>query len=181
MSLTDYLTNKPELTTVHLLLRQLKATDIPDLYEWMPNPSIYTYWGKRAGKNDLHPETLFATPQRTSKSFHWGIEHLQDNKLIGDLYVYLIENDRQANVAFRISPAYQGKGFAAEALQSVVHFCFNNTQLQRLQAGVDIRNHASYKTLEKAGFVREGHIRQGKMVNTFCDYYIYGLLKPNAR
>ena len=40
-------------------------------------------------------------------------------------------------------------------------------------------NVASYKTLEKAGFQREGHIRDGKMVNTYCDYYIYGMLKAD--
>ena len=30
--------------------------------------------------------------------------------------------------------------------------------------------------LEKCGYAREGLIRQGKMVNTWCDYYIYGVL-----
>ena len=29
---------------------------------------------------------------------------------------------------------------------------------------------------EKCGYTKEGHIRQGKMVNTWCDYYIYGIL-----
>ena len=29
---------------------------------------------------------------------------------------------------------------------------------------------------EKCGFAREGLIRQGKMVSTWCDYYVYGLL-----
>ena len=34
----------------------------------------------------------------------------------------------------------------------------------------------SQKMLEKCGYTREGLIRQGKMVNTWCDYYIYGIL-----
>ena len=41
---------------------------------------------------------------------------------------------------------------------------------------VDIRNTASCRILEKCGYVREGMIRQGRMVNTWCDYYIYGIL-----
>ena len=32
------------------------------------------------------------------------------------------------------------------------------------------------KMLEKCGYRREGLIRQGKMVNTWCDYYIYAIL-----
>ena len=35
------------------------------------------------------------------------------------------------------------------------------------------------KTLEKAGFKREGLIREGKMVNTYCDYYLYGMIKAD--
>jgi hypothetical protein len=44
---------------------------------------------------------------------------------------------------------------------------------------VHILNTASYKTLEKIGFKREGHIREGKMVNTYCDYYLYGMTKAD--
>ena len=33
--------------------------------------------------------------------------------------------------------------------------------------------------LEKCGYTREGLIRQGKMVNTWCDYYIYGILSTD--
>lgn len=35
------------------------------------------------------------------------------------------------------------------------------TELQRLWTDVHVLNIASYKTLEKAGFKREGHIRNG--------------------
>ena len=36
--------------------------------------------------------------------------------------------------------------------------------------------YGSCRIIEKAGYTREGLIRQGKMVNTWCDYYIYGIL-----
>lgn len=95
------------------------------------------------------------------------------------MWVYLIENDRMANVAFRLSPKYQGNRLMTEALKRVVTFCFEETELKRLWAEVDIENIASYETLEKVGFKREGLIRDGKMVNTYCDYYIYGMLKAD--
>ena len=67
----------------------------------------------------------------------------------------------------------------SEALKSVIEFCFLKTELQKLWTDVHILNHASYKTLEKVGFQKEGHIREGKMVNTYCDYYLYGILKSD--
>ncbi len=103
----------------------------------------------------------------------------QDHKVIGDMWVYLIENDRMAKVAFRLSPACQGKRLMTEALVRAVTFCFEETELQRLWADVHIQNIASYKTLEKAGFKREGLIRGGKMVNTYYDYYLYGMIKAD--
>jgi len=33
--------------------------------------------------------------------------------------------------------------------------------------------------LEKCGYVREGLIRQGKLVSTWCDYYIYAILSTD--
>ena len=56
---------------------------------------------------------------------------------------------------------------------------FEETELQRLWADVHTQNIASYKTLEKAGFKREGLIREGKMVNTYCDYCLYGMIKAD--
>jgi len=179
MKLQDYVQNKPKLETDRLLLRPLQYDDAADLKEWLGDKSLYQYWGKRPGKSDLNPELLFQKKERPTKSSHWGIVHKKDDKVIGEIWVYLIENDRMAKVAFRLSPIYQGNGLMAEALRNVVIFCFEKTELQRLWSDVHILNIASYKTLEKAGFKREGHIRDGKMVNTYCDYYLYGITRTD--
>lgn len=105
-----------------------------------------------------------------------GIANGYTYKVFGDIYVYLIENDRMASVAIRLSPQMQNLGFGTEALSAMTKFCFAHTELQRLWAEVDVRNIPSQRILEKCGYVREGLIRQGKMVNTWCDYYIYGIL-----
>lgn len=96
--------------------------------------------------------------------------------MIGDLYVYLIENDRMAQVAIRLAKDKHNKGYGTEALLAMTRFCFANTELQRLWTQVDVRNTASSRMLEKCGYIKEGMTRQGKMVNTRCDYYIYGIL-----
>lgn len=63
----------------------------------------YLYWGKRPGRHDLNPELLFtAANRKPTKSFHWGIASKKDNKVIGEFWVYLIENDRMAKVSYRL-------------------------------------------------------------------------------
>jgi len=175
--LKDYIVEKPIIKTDRLVIRPMNKDDVDSLNKWLPDESIYTYWGKGPSKSEKNPELLFEKNDKPSKSFHEGIALKDNNEVIGDIYVYLIENDRMASVAFRISKEYQGKGYGTEALKAMTDFCFKNTELKRLWTEVDIRNIGSYKMLEKCGYTREGLIRQGKMVNTWCDYYIYGKIK----
>ena len=179
MALADYIYEKPVIETERLKIRPMCADDIPALKEWMPDRSIYQYWGKGPSKSEKNPELLFEKPEKPTKSFHLGIEEKESGKVIGDLWVYLIENDRMASVAIRLAVFCQGKGYGTEALSAITSFCFRNTELQRLWTEVDVRNIASQRILEKCGYAREGLIRQGKMVNTWCDYYIYGILSTD--
>ncbi|MGI5978848.1 MAG: GNAT family N-acetyltransferase [Oscillospiraceae bacterium] len=176
MALADYIESKPVIDTPRLRIRPMCAADVPALKEWMPDKSIYTYWGKGPGKTDKDPELLFEKPRKPTKSFHLGIEDKASGKVIGDLWVYRIENDRMASVAIRLASACHGKGYGTQALSALTRFCFENTELQRLWAEVDVRNIPSQKMLEKCGYTKEGLVRQGKMVNTWCDYYVYGIL-----
>lgn len=179
MKLEEYVVKKPVLKTKNLVLRTMNSGDVEALREWTPNKELYKYWGKNIGKADKNPELLFEKSEKPTKSFHWGIEHKQDKKIIGEVWVYLIENNRMAKVAYRLSDKYQNKGYATEAMLEVVKFCFENTELKRLWSDVDVRNVASYKVMEKCGFIMEGKVRQGKMGSSWCDYYLYGMLKED--
>lgn len=179
MALADYTDHKPTITTERLIIREMTVSDVPSLKEWLPDKSLYTYWGKGPSQAEKNPELLFEKAPKPTKSFHLGIEEQASGKVIGDLWVYLIENDRMASVAIRIGTDYQDKGYGTEALRAMTSFCFSHTELKRLWTEVDVRNTSSQKMLEKCGYRREGLIRQGKMVNTWCDYYIYGILSSD--
>lgn len=179
MSLKDYISVKPTIETARYRLRPLRSSDAEFLKTWLTDPKLYVYWGKRAGKTDKNPELLFAAAPKPSKSFHWGIARKDSDEVVGELWVYLIENDRMGKVAFRVAPSEGGRGCATEALSAAIDFCFAETELKRLWTDVDIRNAASVRVLEKCGFRREGLIREGKMVSTYCDYYLYGLLRSD--
>lgn len=181
MALADYINNKPIIETDRLILRPIIVSDVSALKKWMSDKSIYTYWGKGPSKAEMNPELLFEKQERPAKSFHLGIAEKNSNEVIGDLWVYLIENDRMAQVAIRLSKEKHGKGYGTEALSAMTRFCFENTELQRLWTQVDVRNTGSVKMLEKCGYSKEGLIRQGKMVNTWCDYYVYGILASDIQ
>ena len=179
MSLAEYIREKPVIDTRRLRLRPLRPADVPALREWMPDPALYAYWGKRPGKADKNPAFLFEKPARPTKSFHLGIEEKATGRVVGDLWIYRIENDRKATVAIRMAPSRQGRGYGTEALSAMTDFCFAHTELRRLHAEVDVRNRSSRRMLEKCGYVKEARIRQGKLVSTYCDYDLYVRLAPS--
>ena len=102
---------KADCRDARLYVRPMTPEDIPALRAWMPDKSLYTYWGKGPGKAEKNPELLFAKERRPSKSFHLGIARKEDNRVIGDLWVYLIENDRMACVAVRLARECHGRGY----------------------------------------------------------------------
>lgn len=188
--LKDYLEAKPTLNTPRLLLRPLTADDAPDLRRWLARDEIYTYWGRPASRNEREPELMFidARPwvkRKPSPDFKWGmaLRHPDGDRpagsVIGDISIFDIENARMGSVGYRLDPELWGRGYATVALQAAVEFIFTHTELDRLQATADMRNTASNRVLEKCGFVLEGTVRHGKMVSTYCDYHIWGMLRED--
>lgn len=179
-SIDRYTHQKPVLSNKQIILREMSIEDVEDLKEWMPDESLYTFWGKKPGKKDKNPELMFQS-LKSVKSFHWGIEEVKSKKVIGDYYLYLIENNRMAKISYRVSKEFQKQEIASLATKMVLDFIFNETELQRVWTEVDIRNTASESVLVRNNFTCEGMIRQGKMVNTYCDYYIYAILKEDYK
>ena len=174
----------PELETERLFLRKLMPTDVDDLREWLGLDIVYKYWGRPAGKGEKNPELLFIDPRpnvkrKPSHDFIWGIENKEDNRVIGIIEVFDVENDRLGNIGYRVNPDFWSKGICAEALNRVVDFIFLETKLDRLNAEVDIENIASNKVLKKCGFTLEGRIRNGKMGSRYCTYNIYGYIRDD--
>lgn len=172
------------LETGRLILRKPLISDADDLREWLGSEEVYTYWGRPANKGEINPELMFIDPRphvkrKPSHDFVWGIELKESSKVIGLLEVFDVQNDRYGKIAYRIAPQLWSRGICTEAMERVVDFIYTETALDRLEATVDVRNIGSNRVMEKCGFILEGTVRHGKMVNRFCDYHIYGLLKDD--
>ena len=133
--LKDYEIDKPVIETDRLIIRTLNEADVPDLKEWLGRDEIYTYWGRKASKNEKNPELLFidARPwvkRKPSQDFDWGIVLKESNKVIGMIAVFDIQNSRMGDIGYRIHPEYWNMGITTEALKEVVKFVFENTEIE---------------------------------------------------
>jgi [ribosomal protein S5]-alanine N-acetyltransferase len=65
-----------------------------------------------------------------------------------------------AEVGYWLGEKYWGRGIATEALKAVTAEAFSRFDITRLYALPFADHAASIRVLEKAGYVREGHLRQ---------------------
>jgi len=88
----------------------------------------------------------------------------------------------QAEIGFTVAAAYQGHGYAVEAVRRVVDHLFADQGLRRISAECDARNLRSARLLERAGFRREGcRVANTWIKGEWTDDLLFGLLAENWR
>jgi RimJ/RimL family protein N-acetyltransferase len=89
---------------------------------------------------------------------------------------------RIGEVGYWIRTDRTGRGYATEAVRAVVDFAFAELGLYRLELRAGVENRASQRVAEKAGFRREGRLRQGcAHGQAGYDCYLFGLLATDPR
>ena len=97
---------------------------------------------------------------------------------IGYIRQWIVQPSRHVEIGYFMVPSERGKGYCSEALQIVVDYLFLSKDIVRIQAGTDVRNKASQKVLENAGFVREGIVRKSAFNRgEWFDGYLYSILR----
>jgi len=68
---------------------------------------------------------------------------------------------------------YWGKGYAKEAMISLIGYCKDNLGLKRLCARIDDKNIASKKLFESLGFERNAVLPEANFGGRICDIAYY--------
>ncbi|GAA4094722.1 GNAT family N-acetyltransferase [Nonomuraea soli] len=83
-------------------------------------------------------------------------------------------------IGIRVLAGFRGRGIGTEAHRQVVAYLFDHTRAQRIQANTDVANVAEQRTLEKAGFTREGVVRQAQWrEGRWHDQVLYGITRDD--
>ena len=85
----------------------------------------------------------------------WMIEKT-DGTHIGDLCFKGLREDGIAEIGYGILEAFQGQGYATEAVRAACRWAFLHPDVRSLEAETDAENAASQRVLEKCGFRPNG-------------------------
>lgn len=86
-----------------------------------------------------------------------------DDRLVGDLAVWLDAEAALAMVGYTVAPQWQGLGYATEAVGALVDWLIERG-VHRVAATLDPRNVASARVLERCGFRYTGTARSAALV-----------------
>jgi ribosomal-protein-alanine N-acetyltransferase len=171
------------LESPRLALRPFATSDAPAFAAYRADPAVARYQGWESCT--LAEAVAFIRRQRRQRPGAPGrwtqiaLALRESDALIGDLGLYLHAGDsRQATIGVTLAPAYQGRGYAAEALTTLLDHLFRQMDLHRAAADVDPRNRPSWTLLERLGMRREGHrVRSVWFKGEWADEYLYAILR----
>jgi aminoglycoside 6'-N-acetyltransferase len=70
--------------------------------------------------------------------------------------------NRVYEIGITVAPSHRGRGYGTEAQRFLTAYLFATYPIARVQATTDITNVAEQRALERAGFTREGVLRQAQ-------------------
>jgi RimJ/RimL family protein N-acetyltransferase len=84
------------------------------------------------------------------------------------------------NIGIELRPEARGQGFGTEAQAELARYLFETTDVNRVEASTDVENLAEQRSLEKAGYHREG-IQRGSQfrAGSYHDLVTYARLRED--
>jgi RimJ/RimL family protein N-acetyltransferase len=170
------------LQSVRLTIRRFEHSDVDPFLAYRNDPEVARYqsWESCTKQEaiDLVQEMDATAPGTPGEWFQFAIELKQTATLIGDCGLKTEVDGRQAEIGFTFSRAYQGRGYASEAVARLLDYAFGELDLHRDYAITDQENAPSVALLERLGMRREGEFAENAWFKgRWSSEYLYAILR----
>ncbi|MFD3262216.1 GNAT family N-acetyltransferase [Paenibacillus lentus] len=173
-----------ELQTERLYLRKMKLSDSPSLFKIWSDPDVTKFMNVDCFTDENQAKEMIKLLDELSqdnKAIRHSIIEMESNEIIGSCGYNAIDfENEKAEIGYDISKAFWGRGYAPEAISSLLNYAFSSLKLNRIEAKVEPGNVNSIKVLQKLNFTFEGTLRQYERVNgKFININMYSKLKTD--
>jgi len=149
----------PEITSNHLLLRQLSDEDITELYQLRCNDTVNKYLDRDVPANiDAIKSFINLINENTKNNecAYWAISLKSNPELIGTICYWNIDKEKEiAEIGYELNPTHHGQGIMQEAIEEVIEYGFGVMKVKVITAFPDKQNKNSIKLLERNGFKQD--------------------------
>ena len=167
----------------NLILRALEPSDVDLLYEWENNEKLWYL------SNTITPFSRFTLEQYilnshqdiyTTKQLRLMIDKKESdqNEIIGSIDLFDFDpSNKRAGIGILITDNEQNKGYASEALELVISYCFSTLQLHQIYCNISADNQVSLQLFKKHNFNSVGLKKEWIFVQgRWVDEYIFQLI-----
>jgi RimJ/RimL family protein N-acetyltransferase len=175
------------LETERLLLREFRPGDEADIHEYASDVEVvrFTDWGP----NDLATTKANLT-RRLEEQRQWprdsiepAVELRSDCRVIGTMRLTVLDrHNGTADFGYVLNRRYWMNGYATEGARALLDVAFLRLGVHRVWATCDMRNHASFRVMEKLGMRREALFQKDVLQKgEWRDSYLYAVLAEEWR
>ncbi|HEY8135971.1 MAG TPA: GNAT family protein [Candidatus Limnocylindrales bacterium] len=167
-----------------VLLRDVRREDADLLDEWNAalEPDSFNDFGPRAPTDR---DALARGPLRNERNGTLIIERIEDSQPLGTIAYRRVSfgpppNSDAWQLGIDLAAEARGQGYGTEAQRLLADWLFATTPANRVEAATDIENVAEQRSLEKAGYVREGVLRGSQFrAGAYHDLVYYSRLRDD--
>jgi RimJ/RimL family protein N-acetyltransferase len=154
------------LTGDKVRLRPMEPPDLPHFVEWLADDEVRRWLAEMDKPPTLDEEIAWYERRRSDPdSVMWAIE-LLEGRLAGSLELRVSEHANRAELGIVIGDkALWNQGLGTDAVRAVLGYAFTELKLNRVELTTDEDNARGIRCYEKCGFIREGLLRQHRIVN----------------
>ncbi len=164
-------------------LRVVTAADLALLTTWMNNLNFNSEYNTFGLKPADSIEKSFAENGFLRQQSGQLLIVIQPDTVVGNVSYHQVrygpnEGSVAYNIGISIAVEHRGKGYGVEAQKLLASYLFSTYPIMRVEATTDKENIAEQKALEKAGFTREGVMRQSQWrTGSWHDMVVYSKLR----
>lgn len=180
----DVFDQPPVLRTQRLLMRQITEADGEGLFGIFADDQVTEHYAWEAFTSAEQGHELAARTAdqfRQRAAIRWGLVLPATPQIIGTCgYTRWDQGNHFAVLGYDLARPYWRRGLMSEAVAAVLQVGFGQMALHRVEATVMAGNTASATLLSRAGFRREGVLRERVLKRgTFRDVQMYGLTRAD--
>jgi ribosomal-protein-alanine N-acetyltransferase len=181
MTTPDIFADPPVLRTERLVLRQITESDGEGLFGIFADDEVTEHyaWDTFTGVEQGHELAARTAGQfRQREAIRWGLLLPGSARIIGTCgYTRWVQDSHFAILGYDLARDYWRRGLMSEAVAAVLRLGFEQMALHRVEATVMAGNTASAAVLGRAGFRREGVMRERALKRgEFRDVWMFGLI-----
>lgn len=139
------------IETERLIFRGIDESDAKLIVEWRSAPEVYKYFkSPHEITVEEHLNWYNNTYLTNDNRFDWMCIEKKSKNRIG--VFGLCKEDDRVEVNYLLIPEVQHKGYATEAIRSLVNYASGNWNIRNIVAEIHEENIPSIKLIEKLGF-----------------------------